>query len=124
MMRTSSDESVRKSAYEDGLRSIGSFVLENGFLDIIKLRNQLGKLLGYQDYYDYTVSNSEGFSKSKLFEILDGLEVGTRPLMIKARQELVKEHGPKALEPWNTGYMMAGSVIKKMVRVFNIVLCF
>jgi hypothetical protein len=115
IMRTSSDESVRKSAYEDGLRSIGSFVLDNGFIEIIKLRNQLGKLLGYEDYYDYTVSNSEGFSKVKLFEILDGLEEGTRPLMIKARQELVNEHGQKALEPWNTGYMMAGSVIKKMV---------
>ena len=32
-----------------------------------------------------------------------------------ARQELEKRHGKQALDPWNTSFMMAGSVIKKMV---------
>ena len=116
-MRTATEESVRKSAYE-GLRSIGSFVCSNGFLEIVKLRNQLARLLGFVDYYDYTVTNAEGFSKDKLFEILDGLEEGTRPLMVKARKQLEELHGTKALDPWNTGYMMAGSVIKKMDPYF------
>ncbi len=114
-MRTAVDEGVRKSAYKS-LRSIGSFVCENGFLDVVRLRNKLAKMLGFKDYYDYTVTNAEGFGKDKLFEILDGLEEGTRPLMMKARQELEKKHGKEALDPWNTGFMMAGSVIKKMVR--------
>lgn len=114
LMRTSTEEAVRKSAYE-GLRSIGPFVLSNGFLEIVKKRNQLATLLGFEDYYDYTVTNAEGFSKKTLFEILDGLEEGTRPLMKKAREELEKRHGKQALDPWNTGFMMAGSVIKKMV---------
>lgn len=117
-MRTSTEESVRKSAYE-GLRSIGGFVCNNGFLEIVKLRNQLGKMLGYEDYYDYTVTNSEGFDKKTLFEILDGLEEGTRPLMIKARKVLEEKHGKMALNPWNTGYMMAGSVTKKMVSFMS-----
>jgi hypothetical protein len=114
LMRTSAEETVRKSSYE-GLRSIGSFVCEKGFLDVVRLRNQLAKLLGFEDYYDYTVTNAEGFGKKKLFGILDGLEEGTRPLMVKARQELEKRHGKQALDPWNTSFMMAGSVIKKMV---------
>lgn len=116
-MTTNSEEAVRKSAYE-AMRSIGTFVCEEGFLDIVKLRNKLAKSLGYQDYYDYTVSNAEGFGKDTLFEILDGLEEGTRPLLVQARKDLEKMHGEKALQPWNTGYMMAGSVIKKMDPYF------
>ena len=119
IMRTSTQESVRKSAYE-GLRSIGPFVLSNGFLDIVKKRNQLASQLGFKDYYDYTVTNAEGFSKKTLFGILDGLEEGTRPLMKKAREELEKTHGKQALDPWNTGFMMAGSVIKKMVSAASL----
>eukprot|EP00979_Chaetoceros_neogracilis_P004725 scaffold815_cov273-Chaetoceros_neogracile.AAC.31 len=117
VMRTSSEEAVRKAAYES-LRSIGDFVCEQGFLEIVKLRNRLAKILGFEDYYDYTVTNAEGFDKNKLFEILDGLEKGTRPLLVKAREDLEKMHGKKALDPWNTSYMMAGSVIKKMDPYF------
>ena len=117
IMRTATEESVRKSAY-DGLRSIGPFVCSHGFLEIVKLRNELARLLGFCDYYDYTVTNAEGFSKAKLFEILDGLEEGTRPLMVKAREKLEERHGKAALNPWNTGFMMAGSVIKKMDPYF------
>lgn len=116
-MRTADDEVTRKAAYQ-GLRTIGPFVCDNGFLEVVKLRNKLAKLLGFEDYYDYTVTNAEGFSKKKLFEILDGLEEGTRPLMEKARAELKKRHGETALEPWNMGFVMAGSVIKKMDPYF------
>ena len=107
LMRTSSDEAVRKAAYE-GLRSIGPFVCSNGFVDIVKKRNQLAKQLGFVDYYDYKVTNAEGFGKEKLFEILDGLEEGTRPLMEEGRKELERRFGPSALDPWNTSFMMAG----------------
>jgi len=117
MVRTSAVESRRRAAY-DGLRSIGPFVCDNGFVDIVKLRNRLARKLGFIDYYDYTVTNAEGFGKEKLFEILDDLELSTRPLMEEGRKELVKRYGESALEPWNTSFMMAGSVIKKMDPYF------
>ena len=53
-----------------------------------------------------------------MFEILDGLEKGTRPIMEKARQELAKRHGKDALEPWNISYKMAGSIVKKLDPYF------
>ena len=65
-----------------------------------------------------TVTYAEGFGKDKLFEILDGLEEGTRPLMVEARKELAKRHGEDALEPWNMSFKMAGSVIKQMDPYF------
>ena len=117
LMRTSSDEDIRKAAY-DALRSIGLFVCNNGFVDIVKKRNQLAKQLEFEDYYDYKVTNAEGFNKQKLFEILDGLEEGTRPLMVEARKELKRRYGESALDPWNTSFLMAGSVVKKMDPYF------
>ena len=117
LMRTAPDESTRKAAYE-GLRSIGSFVLDHGFIEIIKLRNKMAKALGFVDYYDYKVSNAEGFGKSKLFEMLNGLEQGTKSIMKNGREELVARHGEDALLPWNTGYKMAGSILVKMDPYF------
>jgi hypothetical protein len=118
IMKTNSNELTRKSAYES-LRTIGDFICDNGFLEIVKLRNKLAKMSGYQDYYDYTVSAAEGFGKDQLFSILDDLEKETRPLVLKAREELIKRHGETSLQPWNTGYMMSGSVIEKMVSFEN-----
>lgn len=117
LLRTADDEAVRKAAYE-GLRSIGPFVLEHNFVEIIKLRNQVARALGFIDYYDYKVTNAEGFGKIKLFEILDGLEKGTRPIMESALKELAARHGEEALKPWNASYKMAGSIITKMDPYF------
>lgn len=118
LMRTSEEEPVRRAAYE-GMRTIGPFVCSNGFVEVVKLRNKLAHELGYEDYYDLTVQNSEGFTKARLFEILDGLEEGTRPLMEEGRRELARRHGSNALEPWNIGYKMAGSIVKKMDPYFH-----
>jgi len=116
-LRTDADESVRRAAY-DGLRAIGPFVLDHGFVEIVKLRNKMAKSLGFIDYYDYKVTNAEGFGKDRLFEMLDGLEKGTRRTMEKARQELAKRYGDDALEPWNTSYKMAGSIVAKLDPYF------
>jgi oligoendopeptidase F len=116
-MRTSPDEAVRKACYE-GLRSIGPFVSSNGFVEVVKARNAMAKALGYVDYYDYKVTQAEGFNKARLFEILDSLEVGTRDIMTKAREQLAAKKGAGALEPWNTGYMMAGDLTKRMDPYF------
>ena len=104
-MRVSADESVRKACWE-GLRSIGPFVTSHGFVELVKARNAMAKALGYVDYYDYKVTQAEGFGKAALFEILDTLEEGTRPIMMGARARLAKEKGDDALEPWNTGFKM------------------
>ena len=78
----------------------------------------MAKSLGYVDYYDYKVTQAEGFGKGALFEILDTLELGTRPLMVAARDRLAAEKGATALEPWNSAYMMAGSITAKLDPYF------
>jgi len=116
-MRTSSDAKLREAAFA-GLRSIGPFIVESGFVEVIKQRNHLAKLLGFEDFYDMKVTQAEGFGKKRLFEILDGLESRTRALNAAAREALAAEKGKEALEPFNMGFMMAGATEEKLDPYF------
>ena len=60
LMRTSDDEAVRQACYE-GLRSIGPHVADK-FAEIVKLRNKLAGVAGYQNYYDMKLQQAEGFT--------------------------------------------------------------
>lgn len=55
-----------------GLRSIGPFVGPQ-FIEIVKERNRLARLLGYEDFYDYKVGNTGG---GKWTLNADGASVG------------------------------------------------
>mmetsp|Transcript_11142 Transcript_11142/g.34395 ORF Transcript_11142/g.34395 Transcript_11142/m.34395 type:complete len:623 (-) Transcript_11142:38-1906(-) len=116
LMRTSDDEAVRKAAWE-GLRSIGDFVLED-FCEMVKLRNAMAKTLGYEDFYDYKVTQAEGFGKAKLFAILDTLRGGSDELLKAARDALGEAKGAAALEPYNMSFAMAGDVEKELSPYF------
>ncbi|MBZ0265429.1 peptidase M3 [bacterium] len=100
MILTGENDQIRKAAWE-GLRSIEKFSLENGLIEIFKKRNELGRALGYRDFYDYRVQVNEGFSKEKLFELLDELEVNTREACKKYVEGVKAEKGAAAIEPWN-----------------------
>lgn len=117
-VRVDPDEAIRKACYE-GLTKIGDFVTENGFVELIKVRNRMAKKLGFIDFYDYKVSNAEGFGKIALFEILDNLEAGTRPIMESARKHFAAEKGGEsALSPWNQGFLMSGDITRRMDPYF------
>ena len=45
MLVSETDAALRRAAWE-GLRSIEGHVLQNGFLDVVRKRNQLGRMLG------------------------------------------------------------------------------
>mmetsp|Transcript_32410 Transcript_32410/g.49284 ORF Transcript_32410/g.49284 Transcript_32410/m.49284 type:complete len:667 (+) Transcript_32410:82-2082(+) len=117
-LRVDPKEEVRKACWE-GLNKIGDFVTENGFVELVKKRNTMAKSLGYLDYYDYKVTQAEGFGKEELFKILDTLEKGSRPIMEKARMQFSAEKGGiSSLEPWNVSFFMAGDVTRKMDPYF------
>mmetsp|Transcript_29217 Transcript_29217/g.72262 ORF Transcript_29217/g.72262 Transcript_29217/m.72262 type:complete len:624 (-) Transcript_29217:202-2073(-) len=108
-IRSSKDESVRKSCWEQ-TRLVGPFLLDNGFPKIIAERNRFARTMGFIDFYDMKVTNAEGFSKAKCFEMLDGLEAATAPLMHKALAKLEAEKGADALKPWNMSYALSGEL--------------
>ena len=117
MMRTDHDERRRRAAFE-GLRSIEQFVLEHGFLDIVALRNRLGRLLGYEDYYDWKVSSVERMSKRALFVRLDDLAHRTADRSRHQLEIFERTHGAGSREPWNFGFLRTGRLTEALNPYF------
>lgn len=116
-LRTADSEAMRQAAFE-GLRSIEPFVIEHGFLDIVKQRNKLARLLGYEDYYDWKVSINEGFNKKQLFAILDDLAEKTEAACRRTLEELKDEKGEAATQPWNFSYNTSGDLTAEVDPYF------
>ncbi len=117
-LRTNEDESVRRAAHV-GMGEIEPHVLEHGFLEILRARNALGRMLGYEDYYDYKVSRNEGFGKKRLFEMLDELERRTREPATRAIDALKKEKGAAAEQAHNFGFFTSGSLTAQLDPYFG-----
>jgi len=118
MMRTDPDEGRRRAAYE-GLLSIEPFVLDAGFLEIVRKRNRLGRMLGHEDYYAWRVAVVERMTKRSLFERLDALAVRTAEKSAAELAAFEKKHGPGALEPWNFRYLRGGDVERELDPYFG-----
>lgn len=118
LIRTSDDEGVRRAALE-GLREIETHVLKNGFIELVRERNRLGRMLGYEDYYDFKVSRNEGFSKKRLFALLDELERDTRVAGKRAVAQLIQEKGPGAGKAYGFGFFSSGSLTKLIDPYFR-----
>jgi hypothetical protein len=118
VMRTDPDGARRRAAFE-GLRSIEDFVLGTNFLEIVKMRNRLGRSLGYEDYYDWRVSVTERMSKRELFAILDDLARRTAPRMRTELAAFEKAKGAGALDPWNFLYLRAGELTRELDPYFG-----
>lgn len=116
--RTSDDEPLRKAAWE-GLRSIEDYVLGQGFLEVVRLRNRLARSLGYEDYYDWRVQVVERMSKKRLFAVLDDLARRTEASTERALAAFASRHGDGALEPWSFGYLRSGSLTERLDPYFG-----
>ncbi len=116
LLRSSPDESTRRAAW-DGLRSIEPFVIEAGFLDLVRQRNRLGRMLGAEDYYDWKTRRVEGLTKAQVFAWLDDLELRTRDAAQRAVDQARAQHGA-ALTPWNFSWLVAGDVTRELDPYF------
>lgn len=112
-LKLSSDdnEDVRKACF-GALESIEPFLLDHGFIEIIRLRNALAKKLGYPNFYAYKLMQTEQISMEKLFGWLDSLEEKTRQATQKLVASLVSQKGSEAAKPWNFRYFTQGDTIK------------
>jgi len=109
MVANEADERRRRRAWV-ALKEVEPFVLENGYLDLVRERNELGRALGAEDYYDWKVRRTEGMTKAEIFSLLDDLEERTRGSARLALQAVRDRHGPAAGEPWNLRYHFSGDV--------------
>ncbi len=106
-------EAVRKAAL-DGLLDVERFVLDHGFLDIVRLRNRLGRRLGYEDYYDWKANIAEGQGKRAIFDRLERFLGATQASTEAALRGFAAEHGEGALFAHNFAFMRGGATAEAM----------
>jgi oligoendopeptidase F len=110
---TNPDEQSRRSSYE-AFQAIERWVLENGFLDIVRLRNRFARALGFDNYFEFKLHKNERMSSGQLFAILDDFLERTDAANRRALQALSGKHGSTAWEPWNLRYHSGGDVVRRM----------
>jgi len=110
---TNPEEAARQSSHA-ALLGLEAWVLDHGFLDIVKKRNELARALGYQDYFELKVRKNEQMSSEQLFAILDDFEARTRKALEQALENLAREKGSEALKPCNLRFHMSGDVVRQM----------
>jgi peptidyl-dipeptidase A len=100
----SDDSTARRSAWE-AAKQIGAEVAPE-LLELVRSRNEAARSLGFDNYYTMHLTLDE-LDEAELFDLLDELERGTRPLFedykrgLDARLAARFGVAPAALRPWH-----------------------
>jgi len=106
-------EAYRRSSFE-GMQEIERWVLGNGFLDLVKLRNRLARALGFENYFELKLRKNERMTPQQLMAVLDDFVARTQAAQQRAHADLSAKHGMQALQPWNLRFYSAGDVLRRM----------
>ncbi|WP_434362767.1 M3 family metallopeptidase [Parasalinivibrio latis] len=112
-IRTNDQEAVRQSAHKAFL-DLEQWLLQNGFLELVKLRNRFARSLGYKNFFDYSVVKTEQMTTEQLFTILDDFEQRTRDSHLQSLKNLATEKGEDALSGHNFIFSFAGDVMRDL----------
>ena len=112
-LAASSDEAVRQSALAMFHR-LEQWVVGNGFLEVVALRNRFARAMGYNDYFDYKVHKNEQMSPEQLFAVLDDFIARTEQRVHQSLAELKAAKGEAALLPHNLRYSVSGDVTRQL----------
>ncbi len=112
-LAASSDEAVRQSALAM-FHTLEQWVIDNGYLDIVALRNRFARAMGYRDYFEYKVHKNEQMSPAQLFAILDDFIARTDARLHQSLAELKAAKGDAALLPQNLRYSVSGDVTRQL----------
>jgi oligoendopeptidase F len=110
-------ESVRESSHK-ALLDLEQWVLANGFLELVKLRNAFARALGWKNYFAYRVHKNEGLSVDELFAILDEFESLTREKCFAELKKMAQKKGAGILKGHNVKYAFAGDAEKELDPYF------
>lgn len=115
IMATDDDEAVRKACF-DATQELALGNIDD-YVELIGLRNEYARRLGYADFYDYKVNREDGMSKRELFSIFDDIYQKTQ----YAQQAITKleKKMPGLRKPWNFRCMMSGDFTKEEDQYFQ-----
>ena len=112
-LATNRVEERRKSSF-DAFRSIERWVLDNGFLDLVRLRNRFARSLGYTNYFELKLQKNERLETPALLRLLDDFVRHTDAANARALADLRARHGDAATAPWNLRFHASGDVIRRL----------
>ncbi|WP_447773976.1 M3 family metallopeptidase [Aeromonas veronii] len=112
-LAASPNEAVRQSALAM-FRTLEQWVVGNGFLEVVAIRNRFARAMGYRDYFDYKVRKNEQMSPEQLFAILDDFIARTDGRLQQSLAELKVAKGEAALQPHNLRYSVSGDVTRQL----------
>lgn len=112
-LAASPSEAVRQSALAM-FRTLEQWVVGNGFLEVVEIRNRFARAMGYRDYFDYKVRKNEQMSPEQLFAILDDFIARTDGRLQQSLAELKAAKGEAALQPHNLRYSVSGDVTRQL----------
>ncbi|MBA0177935.1 M3 family metallopeptidase [Pectobacterium carotovorum] len=116
--QTTNDTEAYRQSSQQALRDLEQWLLQNGFPELISLRNRFARQMGYRNYFDYKVNKTERMTPEQLFSILDPFEEQTREANARSLKNLADEKGEEALQPWNIRYASAGDVTRQLDPYF------
>lgn len=112
-LAASASEAVRRSALAM-FHTLEQWVVDNGYLAIVRLRNRFARAMGYRDYFDYKVHKNEQMSPEQLFTVLDDFIARTEQRLHQSLAELKAAKGEEALLPHNLRYSVSGDVTRRL----------
>ncbi|XTZ63426.1 M3 family metallopeptidase [Aeromonas salmonicida subsp. pectinolytica] len=112
-LAASPNEAVRQSALAM-FHTLEQWVVDNGFLDVVAIRNRFARAMGYRDYFDYKVRKNEQMSPEQLFAVLDDFIARTEQRVQQSLAELKSVKGEAALLPHNLRYFVSGDVTRQL----------
>lgn len=112
-MRASDNEQVRASSHQAFL-DLEQWILNNGFIALVKLRNKFARALGYNNFFDYSVVKTEHMTTDELFTLLDDFEKQTRDTNLLSIKTLEDEKGAFAIKPQNFYFSFSGDATRAL----------
>ena len=112
-LRTSDNESVRQSAHQAFL-DLEQWVLNNGYIELVKERNAFARQQGFRNFFDYKVTKTEQMTPEQLFDVLDDFELRTRERNLASIAELVNLKGKGAVLGHNFTYSYSGDSARQL----------
>ena len=106
-------EDRRRSSF-DGLRSLEQWVLDNGFLDLVTLRNRFARALGFENFFAWKLEKNERMTTTALAELIEELLARTDAAYARTLAELRRGHGSEATRPWNIRFFASGDVVRQI----------
>ena len=112
-LSTNPVEAHRRSSF-DALRAIERWALDNGFLELVQLRNRFARAAGHDNFFEFKLRMNERMTLDQLLAIMNDLVARTEAANALTMADLRVRHGASATDGWNVRYLTTGDVVRRM----------